>query len=427
MSPLILVILVSSVFAVALAGIWLRSRYEWAEPNQWLIHIRRGRPIQTGIGIRCWRLPGDTVARFTSTMQRVTFDTEVYTQDKQLIQVDGFLLWAVSDKEGAPFQAFSRLGIAHRDAKIHPTPESHHALSRPQHHAFRKSVEAVIRKSAVQFPLRDLLSAPGSLAQHIHQSMTDTVEGWGIRLDAVEINELHVSQKELFDHLQAPYIEQSRQEAEQVRLASEAQLAELRLEQSKTTALKEAETRREQELEMARITLEQERESKRVWEEQQQLAQQKAAQERQWQEEAAIERHQLELAAHKRQEDIRKEQEQQEQLIAQLQEERRHAIHEAQLQRQAREQQMEREHLEALFALEQTKPEALRQAELTKHLVESASDALQALPLQEIRWLSSTAEQGPAGLMLGLVDTLQQIAQTKFASTESTYKATQED
>ena len=50
-------------------------RWSWvvARPDEWLLRIRDGVLVRSGIGISVWRRPGDVVVRYTSAVQRVTF------------------------------------------------------------------------------------------------------------------------------------------------------------------------------------------------------------------------------------------------------------------------------------------------------------------------------------------------------------------
>lgn len=406
-------------------AMWIASRVESAAPNQWLILLRGGRPIKAGVGIWCWRLPGDTVARFTSTMQRVTFETEVYTEDKQHIKIEGFVLWAVSDEEGAPFRAFSRLGIAHREATPRGAtvdPTSHHALSRPQHHAFRRSIEAVARKSAVKHPLRELLSAPEQLAAAIQEGLLGTTQPWGISLEAVEVTQLQVTQEELFSHLQAPYIEQSRKEAISLKLEADAQIATMRRTAEKQEALESATLQRQKEQELARIELERQEQRNTTREAELLLAQKEQEMEREWQEQQRDATHQQALQASERKQALALAQEEHARALMLEEQKRLDAQADAERDRRARSHEQEHKHQEDHLKLEASKPDAVRAAELSQAIVSAAAQGLRHLPLREIKWFSQDASQGPTGLFHHLIDTIEQTVQSARSFSPSSEK-----
>ncbi|MDF1664530.1 MAG: hypothetical protein P1V97_22395, partial [Planctomycetota bacterium] len=83
-----------------------------AAPDEWLLRIRNGKLVESGIGVLMLQRPGDIFARFSSTVQRVGFSTETWTSDRIRVTLKGFILWSVSDKGDDPFQAFRSLGLA---------------------------------------------------------------------------------------------------------------------------------------------------------------------------------------------------------------------------------------------------------------------------------------------------------------------------
>ncbi|MBK05774.1 MAG: hypothetical protein CL920_05655 [Deltaproteobacteria bacterium] len=413
-----LITLIALFLLLAFAVFWWQSRYQTAEPNQWLIRLRDGKPVQAGIGIQVWLWPGESIARFTSTMQRVTFETEIHTQDKQQIRVHGFLLWSISPKEGHPFQAFSKLGIANRTQEDGQRPEAHHALSRPQHHAFRRSVEALARTAAAEYPLRQILSEPKLLSQSIQQYLDETTSSWGILIESTEITDIHVTQKELFHQLQSPYIEQSRIEAEQIKLQASKEIEELRLEQQRQLHLQRSETERKQEVELAQMALDKEQEKSRLFTEQLELQQRRIEQEAALKTLQEERQHKMKLASLARRKEEALQEEAVQTAITVAQEERKDLALKKELQRRRDEYEIMHTQQQQQLELESQKPQAVRDAEIASLSIEKASAALQQMPIRDIRWMSSSQE-GPSALLLQLLDSLQTFS-SKLHPTQDT-------
>ncbi|MCB9639600.1 MAG: hypothetical protein H6727_11970 [Myxococcales bacterium] len=398
----------------ALVGLvaWVWSRFESAEPNQWLLLVRNGQLIKAGIGIRLWRRLGDMVVYFTSTMQRVTFETQVFTKENQPVVLRGFVLWSVSDGVGDPFLAFSKLGIENKRGHS-KDGNFHHALNRAQYQAFRRILEASLRKGVVHIPLPTLLAEPTTLVGSVEEQLRAAVLGWGVKLETLEVTGVEVVESSLFSDLQAAYVEESRRDALKIRLEAKKRRDEMELEQGRDLALKRAQTQREQEVQIAQIALEKEEEKARLFEQELasrkgQLAQQSALDELQLEAQHKLEEQRVSLEYARRLEEERLQaslQEVQQQRLMQetkARVERETLLEQAQLQKQA-------EH----DALEEKKSVPVRQAEIQKMMIQETAEALRGLPLRDIRWISTGEQGGPSGILTGLFDSLQQLVESR--------------
>lgn len=415
-----------SVGGIALLW-WVWSRYEVAEPNQWLLLVRNGKLVKAGVGIRLWRGWGDMVVSFTSTMQRVTFETQVYTKENQPVVVRGFVLWSVNPEGNDPFLAFSKLGIENKWGQRTRDLTFHHALNRAQYQAFRRMLEAALRKSVVRLSLPALLADPKELGGLIEGELKVAVKGWGVALESLEVTGTDVVEGALFADLQAAYVEGSKRDALRIRLEAQQKRSEMELEQERDIALKRAQTQREQEVQIAQIALEKEEEKARLFEQelvsrQRQLAQQSALDALQLEAQHTLSMKRLAFDYARRLEDERLR------MVLQ-QEEQQRAFQEVEA-RVSREKALESALLENLTqrnALEEQKLPEVRQAEITRWIVQEASQALRQLPLRDIRWYSSDAQGGPTGLLGGLIESLQRLVEAQTASKEATLVRTVEE
>jgi len=78
--------------------------------NEWLLVIRSGKLLRSGIGISSWRFPGDQVVKFPSLIQQVNFSVEQVSQEMQGIQLSGMLIWNVMRSDDGPMNCYKFFG-----------------------------------------------------------------------------------------------------------------------------------------------------------------------------------------------------------------------------------------------------------------------------------------------------------------------------
>lgn len=217
-----------------------------AQPHEHLVHVRGGRVVAATQGGRAWLWPGDAAALVDTSVQRLQFTADQVTREKVGVQVTGLAVFRVV----APLVAWPMLDLAH--------PERVEEI-------LREMFVGATRRLVANLPLEDCLTRrKDALAAELlgeigpvvggHGSPGDATDrGWGLALDSLEIQDVRVLSKEVFERLQAPY---------RARLALEAVHAHAEVEQAET-AVREEEARRAEahrremfELERARILAE---------------------------------------------------------------------------------------------------------------------------------------------------------------------------
>ena len=139
-NALALIVLLVASISGSIFWSWVVSR-----PDEWLLLIRDGVLVRSGIGIRLFRRPGDAVVRFTSAVQRVTFSAMASSREQLPFIIDGFALWTVIAEGDGPFRAFRNLGLANL-ADRHPLLRSHkHLLTSQQYKAFQTLLAAEVQ------------------------------------------------------------------------------------------------------------------------------------------------------------------------------------------------------------------------------------------------------------------------------------------
>ena len=225
-----------------------------AAPHEHLVHIRRGRVLQSTQGGSCVRWPGDVVALVDTSVHRLQFQADQVTREKVGVAVTGLAVYRVV----SPQVAWRMLDL--REAGTEP----------PLAGILREMFVGATRRLVANLGLEDCMTRrKDALADELMAEIAPVVQGrgqpgdanprgWGVALDTIEIQDVRVLSEEVFARLQAPY----RESLALAALAAREEVAreELRLQQERAVAAEEA--RRElQRREQARIEAERAREA----------------------------------------------------------------------------------------------------------------------------------------------------------------------
>jgi len=250
-------IIAITIIAVAMYIYWLlRSRVVMAQPDQWLLRLRDGKLLDAGVGITRVRKPGDTIVRFTSTLQRVRFTAEVISADRVNLVIEGFVLWSISCAGEAPFKAYRKLGLTRHLAQDAAMRTHKHLLTTPQHRAFRKLVSAEVQRCAAKKSLDDLLLAQDNLVGDILNRLTPLMERLGLEVVQVEVVHTRALDAGIMEDLSCGQVEVVREEATRLRLESAERTKRRQIESATRLALEEANAERDREVAQATAALE---------------------------------------------------------------------------------------------------------------------------------------------------------------------------
>ncbi len=192
-----------------------------AAPDEWVILIRNGRLVKAGVGVTVWRLPWDQAARFTSTLQRVSFHAEGLSRERIPVSVQGHLFWTISAEGDGPFQAFRSLGPVNLEVG---REEGKHLLGRPQYHAFQQLVAAEVQRLAALHSLEQLLLDQDEFVAQLSTRLADLHEPMGIAVERVELLQVRPADAALLQAMGARESESIRSEAERLKLETERAL-----------------------------------------------------------------------------------------------------------------------------------------------------------------------------------------------------------
>ena len=229
-----LVLTISSIAITALIGLYM-FRYVTSEPNEWMLVLRNGKVIRSGIGISGFISFGDRVVKFPSKINKVKFSAQQVTNEMQGIEVSGVIIWAIYRESDGPARAYKNLG---EDLK---QPEPHSANS-----SLVEMANSIVRHRIANSSIEEIIKKRSKVREEVKKEMNAVVNGWGVWLETVEITDVKILSSSLFKNLQTEFREEQRQNAELIRMRIENSLEEKRLAQQLEISKKKSENETKQ-------------------------------------------------------------------------------------------------------------------------------------------------------------------------------------
>lgn len=366
--------LLSTIFPIAttvvvLGAIFMAVRaymptLKTADPNEWLIVINNGEQRVAGVGLKAWVSPMETCVTFPSVLTKVSFEAMQTTQEMQGVKVTGFAIFSVLRTEDGPFRYFKYIqGAGQQMAEDN----------------LKGMAESLMRKHVATTPLNSVLRGREELREAVRKEMLETTKGWGVWLETLEIKDVQICSKTLFEDLQAEFRQDTHVRAEQVRLQSATVLAEQRASHDEEMAVLNSKTA----LAQARAKTD-ERTTREKLEGDAELARAKAAAERSA---AQLEverkkletRRELETEQHKLQHELQS-------YTEQCQRDREAAAHAHQLTLRRNALAVDGE---------------ISERALQKHMIDSTAEVYKSLPLREIKLNNFVTPDNASGGGLG--------------------------
>ena len=220
-----------------------------AAPHEHLIHVRDGRVLNAAQGGSCFKRPTDTVALVDTSVHRVQFTADQVTQERAGVAVTGLAVFRIV-----------RPLLAWRMLNLESFKEVEALLREMFVGATRRLVanltlEACLTQRKESLAV-ELMAEVAPVVSGKGQAQDDADRGWGIAIDTIEIQDVRVLSKEVFERLQAPFREQLSLSALQARAEVMAAEAQVSVEQARR---KEDARREMMALEEERLAAERER------------------------------------------------------------------------------------------------------------------------------------------------------------------------
>ena len=190
----LLAALVAAGITATLMGRAVMSRWHMAQPNEWLLLIQSGNLVKSGIGMTCFCPFGASVVKFPSTMQETVFTASQATKQRAGVSVTGKAYWSIyrphdEDADG-PFRAFKSLA----------------GLSQGDFTAGNEKVQTLatstIRDAVSNMTIAEVMTQREELKERVKKDITPIFRGWGMWLETVEILDVRVESRTLFDDMQ---------------------------------------------------------------------------------------------------------------------------------------------------------------------------------------------------------------------------------
>lgn len=228
-----------------------------ARPSEFLVHMRRGRLLPgSGQGASCWKWPGDSVAVVPTTVQKLQFSADQITVEKVGVEVTGLAVYRIAE----PLIAFRMLNFSFPERAQEKLEELlvEMFVGAARRLVANLSVEECLarRKEGIAEELMreiaPVVSGQGRLAD-------GTEQGWGVILDTIEIQDVHVLSPTVFSNMQARYRQEQELKAREAALLTERTIkqgeaeASRAIELTKLHAEYEVKTQRQETTEQARL------------------------------------------------------------------------------------------------------------------------------------------------------------------------------
>ena len=369
--------------------VWLRWSFVTANPDEWLLRIRDGQLVKAGIGISLRRRPGDLIARFSSTVQRVGFKVEALTQERLHVLVEGFVLWSVSPTGDGPFQAFRNLGLA--NLNDHPPTEltsKKHLLSKQQYCAFQDVFAAEVQRYAATATLDELMIGQDKFVAGVKEQLITVSVPLGIRIEQFQLLQVQPVDAALLRALSTRYEEQARENAAQIRLETAERMKRREIDSATSLAKDESNAHRDTEAYAAQVELELGQRRAELLDAQNHVKRQQLEHEGELKmEQLEIEhRTKLRVQETERERQLAAEAAQQELTEARIRREDTEAR--AKRARILGTAETERDVILAVSSAEEKRPQAVRDYELARLAMEKVAHALESLPIKDARWVT---------------------------------------
>ena len=147
--------------------------------------IKDGKLKKAGVGIKEFVLPGETIVKFPSRVERVEFKAMNITVEMQGISIEGFAFWTVDRIGEGPFKCFKYMSEGNANEHV------------------RTLCESIVRNEIANFKLNEVIKNRDLLKEKIKTELAPQLRGWGIWLETVELTDVKICSKTVFEDLQA--------------------------------------------------------------------------------------------------------------------------------------------------------------------------------------------------------------------------------
>lgn len=189
-------------------------RYVTVNPSDYAIVFKNGKIINEGRGFRFFCTPRIQYVIIPGNVKNITFVADQISKENQGVEVSGFAIWKVGD----PKKIYQSFDFKQSDDTLE------------QVSSFLKDVvESAIRHMVANMTIEEVLRKRGTIILQLKKELEYISEQWGIVVDTIEIKNVKIQSKTLFENMQAQFRNAVRLEAESNTIETEKQIEEQRI------------------------------------------------------------------------------------------------------------------------------------------------------------------------------------------------------
>jgi len=225
--------LVGGLLAAGTLHHWF-SRFEVAEPSEWMLVIESGEQKSAAVGLQHFRGFMQTVVKFPARMRNVQFEAEQVTKEIQGVKLKGFCTWSIFREEDGPYRAYRSFdGLNNEGAQ-------------QANNNIGKLVASILRNMVSSMSIDTVMTERDEMRNQARKQLLEITKGWGIWIETVEITDVRIMSSSLFNNMQEAFRSETRLKAEEIRMKTDITIKERqRMNQVKQQELDEnAQTRK---------------------------------------------------------------------------------------------------------------------------------------------------------------------------------------
>lgn len=184
-------------------------------PSDHAIVFKDGKIIKEGRGFRFFMTPSKQYVIIPAVVNNIAFQADQITKENQGVEVTGFAIWKV----GNPSKIYHHFDFASNSNSLE------------QVNIFLKDVvESAIRHMVANMSIEEVLRKRGTIILQLKKELEYISEEWGIAIETIEIKNVRILSKTLFDNMQAKYRNALILESETSTLETQKEIEEKRIQ-----------------------------------------------------------------------------------------------------------------------------------------------------------------------------------------------------
>lgn len=195
---------------IALIAI-IRARYKKFTNREFVLRFRNGKLREQGFGGGYFILPFiDELVVLSTTVQNLNIsNVENITRENQDVQIDGFVVWRIEDPE----KAYQSISGSQNEGVMTEIDQT-----------LLRLVESIIRTTVARLTLDQVLRERSLIIEAILTELVPVVAPMGIKINTAEIKHVRVADQDLFHDLQERYRQETRLNAEKVKIETDKEI-----------------------------------------------------------------------------------------------------------------------------------------------------------------------------------------------------------